>query len=228
VAPEAVNLRANQVQWLRRDLYTLLLGNGNNRWSNVHLAEAMARLMVGGPVHARLVERVAVPGAQEEEILFDLETELAGRGREEWSLPEVLRRRILDGMGRVVTANNGTAHRLLDPVIDEINAAAPPGVTYSAFGKTGTPTLTPESIARSPTRRGPGALRRYGRHEQVQSAALVLGIERRQGAEVEGLAVSIYIEAQGGSEQAVALAAQVLRPLVESRWPEDWLRGGRK
>ena len=226
VAPEAVNLRANLVQWLRQDLYTLLLGNGNNRWSNVQMAEAMARLMSGGPVQARLVEQVVAPGAQEEDILFDLETELAQSTPEEWPLSDALRRRILNGMEQVVNASNGTAYKQLNPVIDRINEAAPPGVSYSAFGKTGTPTQTPASITRSPTRRGPQALRRYGTSEQVQSGALVLGIERRQGAEVEGLAISIYIEAQGGSEEAVALAAQVLQPLVESRWPEDWLRSG--
>lgn len=225
VTPEKVNLRANQMQWLRQDLYTTLLGNGNNRWSNIHLAEALARLMTGQTVKAKLVEQVISFGEEEgeEEILFDA-TALAPTTP--LDLSDQHRKLVIQAMGKVVTANNGTAYKGLNPTLSKINRAAPQGVEYLAFGKTGTPTLTPAAIRRSPSRIGPGAQKRYGQSEQVQSSVLVLGVERRVGGSSEGLVISAYIEAQGGSSEAVDLVAQMLEPLVEAMWPEDWLVAG--
>ena len=36
--------------------------------------------------------------------------------------------------------------------------------------------------------------------------------------------VAVYVEAQGGSGEAVALAQGLLAPLIETYWPEDWLK----
>ncbi len=84
ITPERVNLRTNLIQHLRQDLYTLLLGAGSNRWSNLQLAQAMARVMTGRPVKARILERVEVPAVggtidpeKTGQVLWDLEAELA-------------------------------------------------------------------------------------------------------------------------------------------------------
>ena len=53
---------------------------------------------------------------------------------------------------------------------------------------------------------------------------LVLAVRREApaGEGTEDLAVAVYIESQGGSREAVTLAATLLEPLVESRWPDDF------
>jgi cell division protein FtsI/penicillin-binding protein 2 len=227
VASERVNLRLNLVQQLHQDLYTLLLGNGANRWSNVQLAEALARLVTGRRVEARLVERVVVPpersGEDEPEVLWELDARQEPGAVDELLSP-VLRQRILAGMRGAVARPQGTA-AILGGLVERLNGAAPPGVTYSALAKTGTPTL-PRSVARQTASDiRPEAVRRYqeGQEPQVESAVLVLAIRREEGGEAENLAVSVFLESQGGSDQAVFLAGALLQPLVETRWPEDWL-----
>jgi hypothetical protein len=37
----------------------------------------------------------------------------------------------------------------------------------------------------------------------------------------------VYIEGQGGSLEAVNLAGEILRPLIEGTWPQDWLSESR-
>jgi hypothetical protein len=236
VAPERVNLRTNLIQQLRQDLYTLLLGTGNNRWSNVQLAQAMARLATGRPVRARLLERVVVPGQGEdtaaEEVLWDLEQVLAREEQEGWTpYDDEWRRRgsdaferVRDALRGVVSSPGGTAHEL-NAVLKTINDAAPKGVRYSALGKTGTPTLALAAVERSPTRHASEAVVRHSGNVQVESGVLVLALRREKDGEASELVLTFYVEAQGGSKEAVDLAAGVLRPLVESYWPEDWLDG---
>ena len=128
-------------------------------------------------------------------------------------------------MRRVVESPFGTAPLILQ-VLRDLNKRAPEGVEYKALGKTGTPTLTPAAVKRSPTRAAPQAEKRFGKYRQVQSAVLVLAVERHQdGAPPQILTVAAHVDSQGGSTEAVALVAELLVPLVESHWPEDWLRG---
>jgi len=248
VTPERVNLAANLVQRFRQDLYTLLLGGGNNRWSNLQLAEATARL-VGGDWQRRaeLVEEVSVPPRRGAGGAAAGETDSAAEPPAEvlWSLPqpdgkagpdggakaaaepspldETLRRRILAGM-QAVARPGGTARELAAPLA-ELNELAPPGVTYRLFAKTGTPTSEPSLLLRSGSVPGPGATEVYSGRRQVKSGVLVLAVERStaDGA-AERLVLSLWIEGQGGSEETVDLAAELLRPLVEAYWPADWLR----
>jgi cell division protein FtsI/penicillin-binding protein 2 len=231
VTPEQVNLRLNLAQQLRQDLYTVLLGNGNNRWSNVQMAEALARLVRGHRVEAQLLERVSVPAERQtgtdapprDEVLWERADqpppEPLGGG-----LDERLRGRILEGMRRVVHSGRGTASEL-GLVLDRINERAPDGVVYDALGKTGTPSLPLSVVRRSPVTEAPGAIRNYSGTDFVQSGMLVLAVERRQGGESEHLALALFVDSQGNSAQAVALAAALLPSLVETYWPEDWLGG---
>jgi cell division protein FtsI/penicillin-binding protein 2 len=234
ITSERVNLRLNLVQQLRQDLYTLLLGNGANRWTNVQLAEAVARLVTGRAVEARLVERVVVPPERSasgaEEVLWALDGQPEAPNpddRLDDLLAPPLRERILAGMRGAVEAPQGTAAPL-GGLIERLNRRAPPGVTYSALAKTGTPTLPLSVARRTASDIHPEAIRRYGEGQdrQVESAVLVLAVRReapgQSGRETENLAVAVYVESQGGSREAVNLAATLLEPLVEGRWPEDF------
>lgn len=235
IASERVNLRLNLVQQLRQDLYTLLLGNGANRWTNVQLAEAVARLVTGRAVEARLVERVVVPPERSasgaEEVLWALDEQPEPASLDAL-LAEPLRGRLLDGMRGAVAAPEGTA-AALGGLIERLNRRAPPGVRYSALAKTGTPTLPLDVARRTASDIRPEAVRRYGegRDRQVESAVLVLAVRREapgeEGTESEDLAVAVYIESQGGSREAVTLAGTLLEPLVESRWPDDFAEASR-
>ncbi len=222
ITPEAVDLRANLAQSFRQDLYTLFLGNGNNRWSNVHLAEGLARLVTGRPVRAQLIERVTAPGAAgEPEVLYRLQEPPPAAA---WPLPEASRSLVESAMRTVVEAAKGTARRL-QPALATLNAAAPPGVSYRLLGKTGTPTMPRRVVERGPSRPAPAAIERYATGgEQVESAVLVLAIERLEGEQREVLTAAVYVEAQGESREAVDLMAELLAPILQSYWPEDWLR----
>ena len=234
VTPEEVNLGANLVQSFRQDLYTMLLGLGDNRWSNLQLAQALGRLMTGdGDLRAQLVESVVLPAEDDvAEVVYSLDAVRDGSddgatgspAARPWPLSETARELVLRGMAAVVEQPGGTAGELRRP-LGEINRLAPPGVVYRLYAKTGTPTTDPEILRRSGTTPAPGALVTYPGGVQAQSAMLLLGLERSApGEPTERRALVFYVEGQGGSGEAVALAADVLRPLVEGTWPQDWLR----
>lgn len=233
VTPERVNLRANLIQQARQDLYTNLLGLGSNRWSNLELAESLGRLVTGRKIAAHVVERVAVPApageegkGKRDEVLWELEQEIKKARPAPLPLEEASRRLVLDGMTAVVAGQRGTA-RALAPVLAAINARAPQGVSYSALGKTGTPSTELAVLRRGPTEPAPGAVRtdRVSGIRFVDHGAFVLAVTRRQGATSESLVLTFYVEGQGGAGQAVAVAADLLRPLVEAYWPKDWMAG---
>ena len=240
---DKVNLRLNLAQQLRQDLYTVLLGNGNNRWNNVQLAEALARLVTGRRVAARLVERIEVPadrtsrgdeaanGASRPaaQVLFALDDALPEEAEPlAGELPDPLRRRLLDGMLRVVASPVGTAQKV-GTALDRLNGEAPAGVVYRALAKTGTPTLDLSTVRASPVEPAPGAIVTYSGNPQVKSGVLVLALEREGPAEdgrgrgVERLVLTFFVDSQGGSGEAVELAAALVRPLAEAYWPRDWL-----
>lgn len=232
VTPERVNLRANLIQQARQDLYTSLLGLGNNRWSNLQLAESLARLVTGKKVDAHLVERVSVPapagaggrGKGKDEVLWDLAAERKKAPQPPLPLPEEGRRLVLDGMKQVVAGAEGTA-KALAGVLAELNGRAPAGVVYSALGKTGTPSTELAVARRGPTQQAGFRRDRVNRIEWVDHGVLVLALTRTAGGESEALVLTFYVEGQGGAEEAVALAGALLRPLAEAYWPEDWMVG---
>ena len=91
------------------------------------------------------------------------------------------------------------------------------------MAKTGTPSTDLAAVRRGPSEPGPGAVESYSNRRQVNHAVLVLALTRTRGDESETLALSLFVEAQGGSDEAVALATALIEPLVEAYWPEDWL-----
>jgi cell division protein FtsI/penicillin-binding protein 2 len=227
VTPERVNLKANLVQQLRQDFYTTMLGLANNRWSNLQLAGSLARLVTGRRVDVHLVERVEVPPPEDErrpaEVLWDLDEQLAERPPGELPLAADARRLILAGMEDVVHGAAGTAHKQLGPIIKALERDAPSGVAYRVVAKTGTPTTDLAIVQRGPSEPAAAAVKTYSGRSQVEDGVLVLAVTRTRGGDSATLALAIHIEAQGGSEEASALAAGFLRPLVEAYWPEDWL-----
>jgi hypothetical protein len=232
VTPERVNLRANLIQQARQDLYTSLLGLGNNRWSNVQLAESMARLLTGRKVDAHLIERVVVPPPpqekgheqQAEKVLWDLGEVLGKEPLAPLPLAAESRRLILEGMSLVVEGSRGTARALVQP-LEDLNSRAPAGVHYSALGKTGTPSTEFQVARRSPVEPGPAAIHVDSRSgsKYVNHGVLVLALTRTAAGNSESLVLVLFIEAQGTSGETVALAADLLQPLAEAYWPQDWM-----
>jgi cell division protein FtsI/penicillin-binding protein 2 len=55
--PESTHLGMQSYQYLRGDLVSMVIGGGGNRWSNLKLAEAYARIGTGMKVEATLVKR---------------------------------------------------------------------------------------------------------------------------------------------------------------------------
>ena len=235
ITPTEVNLGANITQSFRQDLYTMLLGQGNNQWSNLQLAQAMGRLLLGAPEsRAHLVERVTRPSDADADaaptVLWQLPTTAAPNADadtavgERWPLREEDRRLVLQGMAAVVERPAGTAYALSAPLA-ELNGRAPHGVSYRLFAKTGTPTSSPALLRRRGTLPDDAAIVEHAAGRQAQSAMLVLGVERSAPASTpEHLVLVFYIEGQGSGRQAVDLAAEVLQPVIEGRWPQDWLR----
>jgi cell division protein FtsI/penicillin-binding protein 2 len=225
VTPERVNLRVNMIQQARQDLYTTLLGLGNNRWSNVQLAESFARLLTGRKIAAHLVERVSFPPTapdhDREQVLWDLENALK-KEKEPFLLADENRRLILEGMTRVVEGSEGTAQALRTP-LSSLNRRAPRGIRYSALGKTGTPSTDLAIVRQSPAEPPPSAIHEINGAYFVDHGVLVLALTRTSEAGIESLVLSIFIEAQGSSSETVALAADLLQPLAQAYWPADWM-----
>lgn len=155
VSPERVDLAFNQITRLRQDFVSLLLGGATSTWTNVQLAESMARLVTGRAVEARIVEAVLPRDEGRRTGAVPAGAEAAG-GETEIDLPPPLdlssevRGEVLAGLARVVEGGGGTARRL----DDELGAvrAAFPGDAVWLFSKTGSPTLlrsVPRDTARA-------------------------------------------------------------------------------
>jgi hypothetical protein len=157
-----------------------------------------------------------------EKVLWDLEKELR-REPPALPLPTQSRLLILEGMSRVVEGSSGTAHALTRP-LDALNRRAPEGVTYSALGKTGTPSTEFQVVRRSPAEPAPGAIHvdSHG-NRYVNHGVLVLALTRTAEGKSESVVLTFFIEAQGISTEAVTLAGTLLQPLAEAYWPEDWM-----
>lgn len=138
VAPERVNLAFNQVTRVRSDYVSLLLGGGTSVWTNIQLAEAMARLVTGRAVEARLVaEVVPSPSANVEVAETAATAESAPEAAPEVGLRPEVRAAVLDGMARVVTGARGTATALRAEIATLERAF--PGDTIAVYAKTGSP-----------------------------------------------------------------------------------------
>lgn len=145
VAPERVDLALNQITSVRADYVSLLLGGGTSIWTNVQLAEAMARLVTGRAVETRLVEgvRPRVDGAEAPlDAAADAVPEEPPGARElapELGVSDDARAPVLEGMERVVSGARGTATTLRDELASLKQEF--PGDTIALYSKTGSPIL---------------------------------------------------------------------------------------
>ncbi len=64
LSPERVNLAFNNVSDLRLDYVSMALGGASSTWTNVQVAEALARLVTGRRIESRLIREV-LPGRTE-------------------------------------------------------------------------------------------------------------------------------------------------------------------
>lgn len=125
VIPERTNLQLSTMQSFRGDFVSLMLGSGTNRWSNLHLAQAYARIGTGRQVKARLV---TTPGDK---------TKLNDFPQTPISAPVLAL--VHTGMSRAVQNLIGsTAAKIASSLESERTRLRAKGYTLFAIGKTGT------------------------------------------------------------------------------------------
>jgi hypothetical protein len=148
-SPEREALGLEQARDFRRDMLTVMLGNGEGRWTAVKLAEAYARLVTGRQVRASFTY------APDPEAAFRAQPLLSAD-------PAIVHRADLDAARRRVThamtlVPQGTAAATeLPRVLKDLQArlAAVPapgagGLVLGAFAKTGTPALAEASFTKA-------------------------------------------------------------------------------
>lgn len=134
IAPERVDLAFNQIALFRGDYLSLLLGGGNSTWTNVQLAEALARLVTGRAVEARLAR-----GTSERRRGVAPQPAPSPQPFAALALGDDARRPVLEGLARVVSGEHGTAKELR-PALRAVQARFP-NERVELYSKTGTPTL---------------------------------------------------------------------------------------
>jgi|GEM_PF-3400819 len=124
LSPERESFSLGAIENIRNDYLALIIGGGRSRWTNVKVAEAMARIVLDNRVSARVV-RPEQPDPRE-----NLRSGIGARAIAE----------IRSGMRRAHQA--GTASQIVP------GFSAPRGYDLRIFAKTGTPSIA--SAARSP------------------------------------------------------------------------------
>ncbi len=140
-SPEREALGLDEARDYRRDMVTVILGNGEGRWSAVKLAEAYARLVTGRQVRASFVFDPDPDGTFTALPLLSVDPALARRA----DLDDA-RRRVTHAM-TLVPQGTAAATELPGALRDlqaRLAAAPLPGgghLALGAFAKTGTPAL---------------------------------------------------------------------------------------
>ncbi len=187
VTPERVNLRANTIQNLRQDYVSFLLGGAANEWTNVQLAEALARLAMNRPVEAQLVHRLEVDGR----VIENPKLVENARPTAPLIAPDI-RSLVLRGMHAVV--QKGTAKKAFGPKgLKTVERVLPGnGATLRLYGKTGT-----LKDKKRPT-----------------SVFLFILAAEKKGEILGGISGAIYIDSPNGGAFAAFLARHLLEKVV--------------
>lgn len=189
MSPERVNLAFNQINQMRGDYLSLILGGGASLWTNVQLAEAFSRLVTGREVEARLASRILEGKARAGAV-----------GPPETKLPRVLplraeaRQAVLEGLA-LVSEPGGTAAALRSELTQLRQRFPDDRLLF--FSKTGSPTLeraAPAAVAEAVDRlvshsrlrfeggglvvRSPGRTVAYGRPGSAGRAAFLAALEQ--------------------------------------------------
>ena len=137
VAPERVNLALNQLTRLRGDFVSLALGGGTALFTNLQLTEAISRLLTGRSVESEIATAIYDRGLSPAELAK--QASLAPIAAAPLQLNGKARAAVLEGMGRVVEGERGTA-RVLRRELDKLRAEFPRD-TLAIYSKTGSPIL---------------------------------------------------------------------------------------
>lgn len=196
VMPQTVNLGLNLNIDFRQDFISIIFGGATNRWNNVKLAEAIARLTTNRRVDAHFVDRIK---EQDREWKEKMEAPDLGLNRD-------VQARLLRGMQGVVEPG-GTAGDM-QPLLEQLKErAADTDSELEFYAKTGTP-------FRKEIRKG---------EEEIYSSILLLtAVQRnRNTGKVEDiLSFAVYIEDQG-EHRAVDFVKQLLPRILQARrWIE--------
>jgi len=186
VTPRLTNFELSRVRSARNELVSLLVGGHTNWWSNLKLAEAIARVGSGNRVELRMFKR---PGDEEMQPEFE---------------PLDLRPEVLDlvqaGMGAAIAEPGGTARRLYPTFLAEAQRrAAEMGLRYEIIGKTGT-----------------ASRQAHGERIPRDCAAFVfyLSLKDAAGEVVSATSTAIYLQDRNKSRHAVDLAKEFLPELM--------------
>ena len=195
VVPYRAQLDLQNVDVVRSELISMLVGGMTNRWSNLKLAEAFARIGTGRKVELRMLHE-ASEGKRSRRI----------QDFERLPVSDEVLELVQKGMTYAV-GSGGTAARLQSPLRREESRLAGSGLKLEAIGKTGT--------AR---RVGP----RAGRPERECAAfALYLELQSSAGKALSAVSTTIYLQDRAKSRYgsrnsavAVELAGEILPDLV--------------
>lgn len=204
VSPARVNLAFNKISQFRGDYVSLLLGGGSSTWTNVQLAEALARLVTGRRVQARLA-RAVTPRGKAEPVPMAGQPALV-------NVREAARAAVLEGMARVATSG-GTAE-LLERDLAALRQRFP-GEQIDLYAKTGTPTL--EVRARPGLARALEALLRRSRLAVDGNAVCV----RRRDGSTRACSRDATAFESALAEALVELARTEPIPPPAVRWADD-------
>jgi len=201
VIPERTNLKLASMQTFRGDFVSLMLGSGTNRWSNLHLAQAYARLGTGRQVQARLV---TTPGHK---------TKLSDFPPTPLSTPVLAQ--VHAGMAKAVQNLPGsTAARIASTLNSERTRLQAKGYTLVAMGKTGT-------AMRISAKESPDGVKR-----ECAAFCLYLELRNASGTPLAATVTSTYLQdraASRGGSQNSAVAVELTSGFVKqiTAWMEE-------
>ncbi len=147
VSPAKVNLKVRSMSKCVPDYESFLKGGGTNRWSNVQLGVAFARLASGRRVQGRFLHQA--PEADNEDprnvrfLPTAADASIAHRSPIRF---RYVRERVLKGMAGTFSGPRGTARALrwalkgtkrAPGVLDMLQRIDPEGFAWGAYGKTG-------------------------------------------------------------------------------------------
>ncbi|MCB1228361.1 MAG: hypothetical protein KDK99_21320, partial [Verrucomicrobiales bacterium] len=185
VLPEQANLELNKITSVRGNFVSLVLGSGSNRWSNIMLAQAYARLGTGRKVDCRVVQN---PNAFVELEDFP-----------KLPLSEDVLNEVHLGMSRAVQNLPGsTAARISSSLQEARNRLSAKGLKLYAIGKTGTAMRISATYAKD--------------HRKRECAAFCLYLELRDSADqiLSATSTAVYLQDRASAKQGPTNSANAV------------------
>ena len=241
VSPARVNLKVRSMAKCVPDYESFLKGGGTNRWSNLQIGVAFARLASGRRVQGRFLYRPSDdPQRDPRDFRFLPASQAESVAHRSPSRYGRVRTRILRGMAGVFDGPRGTARALRSALkgtdrrpgaLDMLKRLDPDGVAWGAYGKTGssdrkvsfqTAVDGPSRLAEVPVGNFALLLLRCAGNE-LQGDTLACRRLPPLGEPVRGYVVNVWVDGvpqvTGGSRSARLLrrpaGRELLRRIVE-------------